>query len=45
MPFVFATGYDASALPSRLAQIVRCEKPVNVALVVSVIGRAVGQML
>jgi CheY-like chemotaxis protein len=27
--FVFATGYDASALPPRYAGVPRCEKPVD----------------
>jgi ActR/RegA family two-component response regulator len=28
-PFVFATGYDESATPPHLGQIVACQKPVN----------------
>ena len=29
VPFVFATGYDGVMIPSHLADIVRCEKPVQ----------------
>ena len=29
VPFVFATGYDRSAIPPRYAAVVRCEKPVT----------------
>lgn len=29
VPFVFATGYDASAIPDRFAGVKRCEKPVE----------------
>jgi len=29
VPFVFTTGYDASAIPSRYASVPRCEKPVD----------------
>lgn len=29
VPFVFATGYDASAIPERFAGVKRCEKPVD----------------
>ena len=29
VPFVFTTGYDASAIPSRYAAVARCEKPVD----------------
>lgn len=29
VPFVFATGYDASAIPARFAGVKRCEKPVD----------------
>lgn len=31
VPFVFATGYDASAIPARFAGVKRCEKPVDAA--------------
>lgn len=29
VPFVFTTGYDASAIPGRYAAVARCEKPVD----------------
>lgn len=29
VPFLFATGYDASAIPARYAGVRRCEKPVE----------------
>ena len=29
VPFVFATGYDAAAIPPRHAGVPRCEKPVS----------------
>jgi DNA-binding LytR/AlgR family response regulator len=29
VPFIFTTGYDAIALPSRYVDIPRCEKPVE----------------
>ncbi len=31
VPFVFATGYDQAAIPSRYAGVKRCEKPVGAA--------------
>ena len=31
VPFVFATGYDASAIPARFAGVKRYEKPVDAA--------------
>lgn len=31
VPFVFATGYDAAAIPPRYAHVPRCEKPVEAA--------------
>lgn len=27
VPFVFATGYDSASIPTRYAEIVRCENP------------------
>lgn len=30
VPCVFATGYDQASIPARYAEIVRCEKPVDV---------------
>ena len=41
IPFIFATGYDASSIPSRFGCIVRCEKPVSVSKVLKAIGQAV----
>ena len=29
VPFIFATGYGATAIPERYASIARCEKPVE----------------
>ena len=29
VPFVFATGYSADALPRRYASVPRCDKPVE----------------
>jgi DNA-binding NtrC family response regulator len=39
--FVFTTGYDASAIPSRFEHIVRCEKPINMKRVTQAIGRLI----
>ena len=30
VPFVFVTGYDASSIPARYREVLRCEKPFNV---------------
>lgn len=40
IPFVFATGYDAAAMPDRFAHVVRCEKPVSMAKIAWGIGLA-----
>jgi CheY-like chemotaxis protein len=32
VPFIFATGYDAIAIPEEFGQVPRCEKPVGKAL-------------
>lgn len=29
VPFIFATGYDASVIPGRFSQVERCEKPID----------------
>lgn len=29
IPFLFATGYDQSLIPSRFGDVVRCEKPIG----------------
>ena len=39
VPFVFTTGYDASAIPERFRHVPRCEKPVRIANVVKAIDR------
>lgn len=39
VPFLFTTGYDASAIPDRFGAVVRCEKPVDVDRVVRAIGK------
>lgn len=36
---LFATGYDASAIPRRFAAIPRCEKPFEISRLVMEIGR------
>ncbi len=41
VPFLFTTGYDASAIPPRFRDVVRCEKPVNMAAVVQAVGRVI----
>lgn len=44
VPFVFTTGYDASAIPSRFAEVVRCGKPINIRLVTQAIGRVIHEL-
>lgn len=41
VPFVFATGYDASMIPGRFDSTARCEKPIDVRRLRDAIGRAV----
>lgn len=41
VPFIFTTGYDQSSIPSRFADIVRCEKPVNIMRIKQAIGHVV----
>lgn len=41
VPFVFATGYDASMIPARFEATTRCEKPIDVRRLRDAIGRAV----
>lgn len=41
VPIIFATGYDASMIPSRFAAVARCEKPIKMKRIVE----AIGQML
>lgn len=38
VPYVFTTGYDASALPVRFSAIGRCEKPIDIKKVVDFVG-------
>ena len=40
VPFVFTTGYDASAIPERFSHVSRCEKRVQIGRLVEAIGRA-----
>lgn len=39
IPFVFTTGYDQTAIPLRFADVVRCEKPINIDQIMPAIGR------
>jgi two-component SAPR family response regulator len=41
VPLVFITGYDASVLPSRFADVPNCEKPFDMARVTRAIGRII----
>lgn len=41
VPFVFTTGYDASAIPPRFDRVVRCEKPIDLGKVAQALGRAI----
>lgn len=41
VPFVFATGYDASSIPLRFGHVTRCEKPVDMRRVTQTIGQAI----
>ena len=40
VPFVFLTGYDASAIPAAYAAAPRCEKPVDTAQLLRVLATA-----
>lgn len=40
VPVVFVTGYEASAIPARYADVPRCEKPVSVEHVIEALGCA-----
>jgi DNA-binding response OmpR family regulator len=42
VPFVFTTGYDESAIPTRFAGIVRCEKPLPTAKIVKALADVIG---
>ncbi len=41
VPFLFVTGYDSLSLGPKFADIVRCEKPVDMRVVTKAIGRIV----
>ena len=41
VPFVFTTGYDASTIPVRFQQVVRCGKPVNIKKITQALGRLI----
>ena len=41
VPFLFATGYDQSVMPSRFANTVLCEKPINIRWITEAIDRIV----
>jgi CheY-like chemotaxis protein len=43
VPVVFATGYDADAIPPKYARIERCEKPVSAARLAQVVRKAVAE--
>ena len=43
VPFVFATGYDASVIPSAYAAAPRCEKPVNKTSLVRILAQHLGK--
>lgn len=40
VPIVFATGYDASAIPAAYADITRCEKPIEPSRLVAALQEA-----
>lgn len=39
--FLFATGYDGSIIPSRFADVMLCEKPINITRIARAIGRVI----
>lgn len=41
VPFLFTTGYDASTIPGRFQQIIRCEKPVNIKKIALALGKLI----
>lgn len=41
VPLIFATGYDASALPERFAHVSRCEKPINMRRITAALRTAI----
>ena len=43
VPFVFATGYDQQAIPEQYSDVVRCQKPLDPAQLVSALFSNEGQ--
>jgi FixJ family two-component response regulator len=43
VPVVFATGYEASAIPAKYAGIELCEKPVSATRIAHAVGQAVAR--
>lgn len=41
VPFLFTTGYDRLAIPERYQHIVRCQKPIRLAVIRDAIGRII----
>jgi CheY-like chemotaxis protein len=41
IPFLFTTGYDQGAVPSRFAEVTRCEKPVSMSAVTRAMQREI----
>lgn len=41
VPFVFATGYEGTAIPARYAHVQRCEKPVGMAALANVLSNEI----
>jgi len=41
VPVIFTSGYDPEALPARFANVPKCNKPINVALIMATIRRAI----
>jgi CheY-like chemotaxis protein len=39
LPYIFATGYDATAIPEPYSQVPRCEKPVDKAQLARLLAR------
>jgi hypothetical protein len=41
VPFVFTTGYDASAITMRFKDVVRCDKPCEMGAILTTLARAI----
>lgn len=41
VPFLFTTGYDDTVIPTRFADVVRCEKPISMTKVAKAIGKII----